>query len=129
MGGAGGGGAETSLQYRGRREAQGAVTGSTEGCRAEAGEAEEGAPGSGGRRSGKDGAEGWDHPCAAGVVAAESERAGANEVDERGAGAAEGSGSDVGKGFTGAARAGERGAGGGKGAADPGAGYGDTIVG
>ena len=52
-----------------------------------------------------------------------------NKADKRGAGAAEGRGADVGEDLTGATRTGVHGAGGGEGAAKPGRGDRDAIVG
>ena len=57
-----GGGAKIAPQSRNRRESRGAVTGAAEGQRAEAGEAEEEASGSGGRGADEAGTEGQDDP-------------------------------------------------------------------
>ena len=61
--------------------------------------------------------------------AAESERADANKADKRGSGTAEGRGADMGNRLTGASAVGARGAGRGKGAANPGRRDRDAIVG
>ena len=76
------------------------MTGAAEGRREEAGKADEEATRADGRGEGKEGEAGWDDPLAAGEGAAKSERAGANEVDNRSAAAAEGRGADVGEGLT-----------------------------
>ena len=77
-GGAGRGGYKTATQLRGGREAQGVMTGSAEGCRAEAGESDEEAAGSGRHGAGEDGAAGRDDPHTTNKGAAKAEIAGAN---------------------------------------------------
>ena len=68
------------------------------------------------------------NPCASGEGAAEDERVGVNEADERGMVSEEGRGVDVGKFLTGASGEGACGSGGGEGVADPGRVFLNAIV-
>ena len=123
------GGAKTAPQLRDRHKERVVVTGAAEERRAESSEEEEGEARASGCGAGKDSAEGRYDSRAAGKGAAKSERAGGNKAGVRGASAIEGRGADVGKGFIGVSRAGPCNAGGGEGAANPGVGDRDAIVG